>query len=156
MRSVALFAVLLAACPKPAEPTKPTPPPDPDAKVVEHTWQVVDHLRVKGASVATADANAFNGRTVVVLPDGFASPWQPACEHAKREKRQRGLTELFSELEIVDGGATKAASFGMTSDILEFRLTCRERGTPLIVWVGGKHAMTCFSGVCYLMKRFED
>jgi len=153
----AVLAVLLAACPKPAAPPKPPEPvADPDADRVSHTWLVVDHLRVKGASIAEADANGFHGRTIVIVPNGFASPWQPACEHAKREKRTREMSELFDELEIAEGGATKAASFGMTSDILEFRMTCSDRGTPLIIWVGGKHAMTCFSGACYLMKRFED
>jgi hypothetical protein len=66
------------------------------------------------------------------------------------------MNELFDELEIEKGGPSKAAAFGMTSDLLEFRMTCADRGTPLIIWVGGKHAMTCFSGACYLMKRFED
>lgn len=155
--SILALAVLLAGCPKPAAPPKPPEPAaDPDADLVAHTWLVVEHLRVKGASIAEADANGFHGRTIVVVPNGFASPWQPGCERAKREKRPRGLTELFAELEIVEGGASKAAAFGMTSDILEFRMTCAERGTPLIIWVGGKHAMTCFAGACYLLKRFED
>ena len=92
-----------------------------------HTWLVVEHLRVKGASIAETDANGFHGRTLVIVPNGFASPWQPACEKAKREKRAREMSELFAELEIADGGATKAAAFGMTSDILEFRMTCAER-----------------------------
>jgi hypothetical protein len=157
LRSSLLLVLLLSACPKPATPTKPPPPPDdPDAEIVAHTWLVVDHLRVKGASIAEEDANGFHGRTIVILPNGFGSPWQAACEGAKREKRTREMSELFDELEIADGGATKAASFGMTSDILEFRMTCGERGIPLIIWVGGKHAMTCFSGACYLLKRFED
>jgi hypothetical protein len=154
---VALVAMLLAACPKSAAPAKPSEPiTDPDADVVAYTWLVVEHLRVKGASIAEADANGFHGRTIVVVPNGFASPWQPGCENAKREKRARELGELFAELEIMEGGASKAAAFGMTSDIVEFRMTCADRGTPLIIWVGGKHAMTCFRGACYLMKRFED
>lgn len=159
MRSSALavIAVLLGGCPKASKPTKqPDPAADPDDEIVEHTWSVEDHLRVKGASIAEADANGFVGRTIVVLHEGFASPWQPTCNHAKREKRTREMSELFAEIEIADGGATKAAAFGMTSDILEFRLTCTERDTPLIIWVGGKKAMSCFSGACYLMKRFED
>lgn len=152
-----MLALFLAACANKApSATKPELAPDPDADAVSHTWLVVEHLRVKGASIAEQDANGFHGRTIVVVPNGFASPWQPGCENAKREKRPRGLSELFAELEIVEGGATKAAAFGMTSDILEFRMTCTDRGTPLIIWVGGKHAMTCFSGACYLLKRFED
>ncbi|GEM_PF-1710349 len=154
----AIMAVALGACPKPTptETKPPEPAVDPDADVVAHTWIVVEHLRVKGASIAEADANGFHGRTIVVVPSGFASPWQPGCEHAKREKRTREMNELFDELEIEKGGPSKAAAFGMTSDILEFRMTCADRGTPLIIWVGGKQAMTCFSGACYLMKRFED
>jgi hypothetical protein len=155
--SVGAFVVLLAACPKKApDSAKPTQPADPDAEIVAHTWLVDAHLRVKGASIAEADANGFHGRTIVVLPNGFASPWQPACDQAKREKRPREMNELFDELEIEKGGPSKAAAFGMTSDLLEFRMTCADRGTPLIIWVGGKHAMTCFAGACYLMKRFED
>jgi hypothetical protein len=155
---VALLALVLAACPKKAPPVeKPvTPVEDPDAEQVAHTWLVVEHLRVKGASIAEADANGFHGRTIVIVANGFASPWQPGCEKAKREKRSREMNELFDELEIEKGGPSKAAAFGMTSDLLEFRMTCADRGTPLIIWVGGKHAMTCFAGACYLMKRFED
>jgi hypothetical protein len=157
---IAVLAMLfLAGCPKKASSTttKPAEPvDDPDAEVVAHTWLVEKHLRVKGASIAEADAKGFHGRTLVVAQNGYASPWQASCEHATREKRTRELNELFEELEIEKGGSTKAAAYGMTSDILEFRLTCADRGTPLIVWVGGKHAMTCFSGACFLMKRFED
>lgn len=150
-----LLAVLLAACPKSTPTKRVDPPPDPDAEVVAHTWLVAEHLRVKGASIAEEDANGFHGRTIVILPDGFASPWQSSCDKAKREKRTRELNELFDELEIEKGGTSKAAQFGMTSDLLEFRMTCTERGTPLIIWVGGTHAMTCFKGACYLLKRFE-
>lgn len=154
-----VLGVMLGACPKKTpDPNKPAAEPavDPDAETVAHTWLVDGHLRVKGASIAEEDANGFHGRTVVVLPSGFASPWQAPCEKAAREKRSREMNELFDELEIEKGGPSKAAAFGMTSDLLEFRMTCGDRGTPLIIWVGGKHAMTCFSGACYLMKRFED
>ena len=152
--TIPLMFAALAACAKPAAKTTPAAA-DPDADALTHTWLVAEHLRVKGASISEADANGFHGRTLVIVPNGFASPWQPACEKSKREKRARGMSELFAELEL-EGGATKAAEFGMTSDILEFRLTCAGRDTPLIVWVGGKHAMTCFGGACYLLKRFED
>jgi hypothetical protein len=158
-KTLAVIAVaMLAGCPKkaPAPAKSSEPVDDPDAEVVAHTWQVMEHLRVKGASIAEADANGFHGRTLVIVQNGFASPWQAGCEHAKREKRSREINELFDELEIEKGGSSKAAAFGMTSDILEFRLTCADRGTPLIIWVGGSHAMTCFSGACYLLKRFED
>lgn len=155
-RPLALVALLAFAACGPRQPARSAEADDPDADLVTHTWLVVEHLRVKGASITEADANGFHGRTIVVVPNGFAGPWQPACEKARREKRQREMSELFQELEIARGGATKAAAFGMTSDILEFRMTCADRGTPLILWVGGRHAMTCFSGACYLLKRFED
>ena len=158
MRNVVL-ALLVAACGAKKAAVAPAPAStDPDDIALMTTWIIDSHMLVKGASVTEADATGFHGRTIVVTDTGYSSPFQPACEQVARAKTARELGDVVSELEVAGDGATAAAAAGMTSDLLEWRLTCTDRGNPppLIIWVGGKHAMTCYQGACYLMKHFDE
>ena len=50
----------------------------------------------------------------------------------------------------------EATSFGLTSAVVEYRLSCNDRHKPppLTIFVSSGKAMTCYNGVCYLMKPF--
>ncbi|HEY4182185.1 MAG TPA: hypothetical protein VGM90_35320 [Kofleriaceae bacterium] len=158
MASVLLLA--FAACgakhvaPKaPAEPVSD----DPDVQALAHTWIIDSHFLVKGSTITDKDATAFHGRTLVITAEGYTSPFHPPCDHAAWKKSPRELSDLATELQIGDSAA-KAANAGLTSDLVEFRMTCTDRGKPppVIMWLGGKVAMTCFGGACYMMKRFDE
>ena len=157
VRTAAIIA--LAACGKPRPVAAPVAAStDPEELALMTTWIIESHMLVKGASVTDADATGFHGRTIAITEEGYTSPFQPACARAARVKQVRELGEVIEELEVAGEGATVAAASGMTSDLVEWRLTCTDRGKPppLLIWVGGKHAMTCSSGACYLMKHFDD
>lgn len=158
---------LLAACGESAPPAVEKPAPkadvveeseDPDVRMLAHTWIIETHMLVKGASVTSEDAEAFHGRTFVITEAGYTTPFQPPCDRAAWKKSSRQLNELVKELTVTGNGASKGAEAGLTSDLIEFRLTCTDRGDPppVIIWIGGAHAMSCYSGACYVMKRFEE
>lgn len=140
--------------------TTPTPeapaPVDPDAEA-NQTWLVEGHVMVKGASVEEADAIGFHGRTVVVAGTSFLSPWQGTCENMARAKTERALAGVVDELAVEPTDRPRLFAYGLGERVREYRLTCTDRGRPppLLLYVGGGKAMTCFGGACYLMTPFE-
>lgn len=144
---------------EPAPKSEPAPQSnDPDVRMLAHTWIIEEHMLVKGASVTDEDARSFHGRTFVITETGYTTPFHPPCDRASWQKSPRNLNDLVKELLVVGRGATKAAEAGLTSDLIEFRLTCTDRGKPppVLLWIGGSHAMSCYAGACYVMKRFEE
>jgi hypothetical protein len=153
--------VALAACgakhvahKAPAEPVSN----DPDVQALAHTWIIDSHFLVKGSTTTEEDATGYHGRTLVITAEGYTSPFHPPCDHAAWKKSPRELSDLASEMQLGDAAAATAAEAGLTSDLVEFRLTCTDRGKPppVFVWLGGRIAMTCFGGACYMMKRFDE
>jgi hypothetical protein len=46
------------------------------------------------------------------------------------------------------------ARLGLVEPLVEYRLRCSTNRAPaLTVYVAGPHALTCWSGVCYLFAR---
>ncbi|MBA3458538.1 MAG: hypothetical protein H0T46_01145 [Deltaproteobacteria bacterium] len=151
-----LIASLAVGCLPPDEPAKKPAQVDADAQALVRTWIVADHILGKGSSITPAEATGFNGRTIEITPLGYVSPWQGSCEEAGRTKRTRPLIEVISELEISPSAEGEATSFGLGAKVIEFRLSCTDRKhpPPLTLFVSNNKAMTCFNGVCYLMKPF--
>jgi hypothetical protein len=151
-----LIASLLVGCLPPDEAAKKPTTPDADALALIRTWIVADHILGKGSSITPAEATGFNGRTIEITKLGYVSPWQGSCEEAGRTKRTRPLIEVIGELEISPSAEGEATSFGLGAKVIEFRLSCtdRKRPPPLTVFVSNNKAMTCFNGVCYLLKPF--
>lgn len=145
----------LAGCLPPDEPAK-KPHVDVDTQNLVHTWIVADHILGKGASITPSEAEGFHGRTIEITAIGYTSPWQGTCEEASRTKRVRGLTEVIDELEMSPSASGEATAFGLTTSVVEYRLLCndRKKPPPLLVYISAGKAMTCFNGVCYLMKPF--
>lgn len=139
----------------PDEPAKKPAPPDADAQLIK-TWVVADHILGKGASITPAEAEGFHGRTIEITKLGYVSPWQGSCEEAGRTRRARTLVDVIGELEVSPSAEGEAASFGLKSDVTEYRLSCTDRKhpPPLTVYISNGRAMTCSNGVCYLMKPF--
>jgi hypothetical protein len=140
----------------PDKPEVKAPSPDRDAEALTHTFVVKDHVLANGASISEHEANGFHQRTLDISATGYATPWQGTCEDAGRQKRQRELADVLAELEVPGRGRARATKFGLPAEVLEYRLICndRRRPPPLIVYVSGERAMTCFGGACYLLERY--
>lgn len=160
-RLASVLVLALAACgakhvshKAPAEPVSD----DPEVEAIAHTWIIDSHFLVKGSPITDKDAKAYHGRTLEISEEGYQSPFHPPCDHAAMKKKDRALSDLANELQLGDAAAAKAAEAGLTSDLVEYRMTCTGRGKPppVFVWLGGKVAMTCFGGACYMMKRFDE
>ena len=100
------------------------------------------------------DALVFHGRTVEIDATGYTSPWHGSCEEAVRQRRDRILADVMSELDVPSAGRAQGREHGLVDDMIEHRLTCNDKQTPpLTFYLSGEHAMTCFSGVCYFLGR---
>ncbi|CAN5904915.1 hypothetical protein BH11MYX2_BH11MYX2_04120 [soil metagenome] len=160
-RLASVLVLALVACgAKHVAPKAPAEPisTDPDVQALAHTWIIDSHFLVKGSPITEKNAAEYDGRTLVISEEGYTSPFHPPCDHAAWKKSPRELSDLANELQLGDRAAANAAEAGLTSDLVEFRMTCTGRGKPppVIVWLGGRVAMTCFGGACYMMKRFEE
>ena len=132
----------------PDHPAARPAPPDPDAAVF-HGWKVTGQVLGPRALISEADAAEFRDRTVEVNAIGYSAPWSGACGEARREKQPRALTEVAAAHEL-----DRAANLGLVEPIVEYQLLCiANRTPPLILYVAGPHAVTCWSGVCYLLGR---
>jgi hypothetical protein len=127
---------------------------DPDVAALVHTWVVADHIVGKDSALSSTEADSFRGRHIEISPMGYVSPWQGTCEEAGRTKRTRSLGEVIGEQEMSPSAATTANAFGLVDPVVEYRLSCtdKKRPPPLTVFVSKGRAMTCYSGVCFLMK----
>ena len=150
-----LFFIALTGCgwlPPDSPPAKPAPP-DPDAALL-HDWQVTGHVLGRHPLISEADAAGFHDRAIAISAGGYASPWSGSCDDAGRQKQPRLLADIAVELGLA---RDRAASLGLADPIVEYQLTCGLAGTgrmpPLTLYVGGAHALTCWSGVCYVLTR---
>jgi hypothetical protein len=133
-------------------PDSPTTPvaADPDAALV-HPWKITGHVLGPRPRILESDAAGFHGRTVAITSTGFSSPWSGSCDQAGRQKTPRTLAEVTAELEVA---RDRPASLGLADPIIEYRLSCATATAPgLTLYLAGAHALTCWSGVCYLLSR---
>lgn len=153
MPRILAVAALLATTACPATPP-PAGPAAADATVVpsaDATWTIVGHVLTPTATVDEHDALAWNGRTITITKTSYASPFQGTCETAGRVRRNRALEEVLAE---ASASSAVAASYALKEPIVEYRLTCREHERPpLAIYVGAERALTCFGGVCYVLRR---
>ena len=142
--------VLVAGCSAP--PAKPTAPPPSDPLVA--SWKIADHVMATTSALTEDDALVFHDRIVEIDATGYTTPWHGDCEEAVRQRRDRILADVLSELDVPAAGRARARSNGLVDDMVEHRLTCNDKGTPpLTFYLSGERAMTCFTGVCYFLKR---
>ena len=149
-----VLLALLAGCLPPDDKVAKPVPVDADVAALVHTWVVADHIVGNGSSLSGAEAASFRGRHIEISGAGYISPWQGTCEEAGRTKRTRSLGEVIGELDMAPSAAGEASAFGLADPLVEYRLLCtdRKRPPPLTVFISHGKAMTCYSGVCFLMK----
>jgi hypothetical protein len=134
----------------PDTPPAHPPPPHPDAALF-HAWRVTGHVLGARALISDADGAGFHDRTVSVTQASYASPWSGSCDEARRSRLPRALAEIAAAHDLA---ADRAASLGLAGPIVEYQLQCATNRAPaLTVYVAGSHAVTCWSGVCYLLAR---
>ena len=150
-----LFVLALTGCgwlPPDSPPARPVPP-DPDAALLAD-WKITEHVLGEHALISEYDAAAFHGRTVAVTAGGYASPWSGSCDAAHRQHQPRALADLAPELGVA---RERAGSLGLADPVVEYQLTCGLGGTgrtpPLTIYLASAHALTCWSGVCYVLVR---
>ena len=133
-------------------PDNPAPPPaiDPDATLL-HPWKITDHVLGPHALISDYDAAGFHDRTIAITATTYSSPWSGSCNEAARAKAPRPLADVAAEHGIEPA---RAAQLGLADPLVEYKLTCGlGRTLPLTVYLAGAHALTCWSGVCYLLAR---
>jgi len=149
---VLAVAIALAGCgwlPPDSPPTRPAPP-DPDAALF-HDWKVADHVLGTRALISELDAAEFRDRTVAVTANAYSSPWSGSCDDARRERQPRTSAEVAAAHDIA---GDRVASLGLGDRIVEYQLLCvTSRAPPLTLYVAGLRAVTCWSGVCYVLTR---
>jgi hypothetical protein len=149
---LAVGVVSLGGCgwlPPDTPPARP-PRPVPDAALF-HDWKITGHVLGARALISDADGAGFHDRTVSVRATGYASPWSGSCDEARRGHEPRALAEIAAAHGIA---ADRAGGLGLAGPIVEYQLQCATPRTPaLTVYVAGSHALTCWSGVCYLLAR---
>jgi hypothetical protein len=123
---------------------------DPDAALL-HPWKITEHVLGPRALISDHDAAGFHDRTIAITATSYTSPWSGSCSEAARAKSQRPLAEVAAEHDVEPA---RTAQLGLADPLLEYKLTCGlGRTLPLTVYLAGSHALTCWSGVCYLLAR---
>ena len=148
-----LVASLVAGCLPPDAPAqKPVAAAD-DSSTFAHTWLVENHILTAGSTLTEGDAILMHGRKVDITQTSYRSPFQGSCDGALVQQRTRSFDDVAAEVDLSGDRRITAKNFGMTPTVGEYRMTCNanNRTPPLVLYVAGKRAMTCFSGVCYLM-----
>jgi hypothetical protein len=133
-------------------PDSPATPPtvEPDAALF-HPWKVTDHVLGPHALISDYDAAGFHSRTIAITATTYTSPWSGSCNEAARARSQRPLADVAAEHDLEPA---RAAQLGLADPLVEYKLTCGlGRTLPLTVYLAGAHALTCWSGVCYLLAR---
>ncbi len=95
----------------------------------------------------------MHGRKVEATATSYRSPFQGSCDGATVDERTRNFDDVAAEVDLSGDRRITAKNFGMTPVVTEYRLACtaNNRTPPLVLYIAGTRAMTCFSGVCYLM-----
>lgn len=141
-----LSLALLAGCPAP-DAAAPKSGQDPDLAALAHPWKIYGHVLAERSAISDAEADALDGREVTVTASAYESPWQGSCDDYARTRRTRALVEVASELGIAHSG------LGLGARVAEIRLLCQnKRSPPLTIVIDGPHALTCWSGACYLLS----
>ena len=140
----------------PPDRAAPAPPPPPgavEAQAFAHAWLVENHILAGNATLTEGDAILMHGRKVEVGTSSYSSPFQGSCDGATYDQRTRSFDDVAAEVDLAGDRRTTATNFGITKTVTEYRLNCtaNTRTPPLVLFVAGKRAMTCFSGVCYLL-----
>jgi hypothetical protein len=152
-RALALLAIAATACSwlPPDTPTaRPVADPDAGDAGLFRAWKIVDHVLGSHALISDYDAAGFHGRTVVITASGYSSPWSGRCDGAARDKTTRPLAAILAEHDLA---RDPPAQLGLVEPIVEYRLSCGlGRTLPLTFYLGGS-ALTCWSGVCYVLSR---
>jgi hypothetical protein len=155
MRSVLLS--LLAACswlPADTPPKKPVKA-DPEVGELAHTWTVENHVLAGNTNLNDAEALENHGRAVEITSTSYRSFSVGNCDESARERKDRVFADLLVELDLAGEARDTAIHFGFGDPVTEYRLTCpgNPKALPLVIYISGKRAMTCFGGVCYLLAR---
>jgi hypothetical protein len=144
----------LAGCLPPDTAPKAPAKADPELAEIAHTWTVENHVLAGNASITDADALANHGRKVEITSSTYGSPFTGSCDDAARARRDRLFADVSVELDLAGDARETAIKFGFGDPIVEYRLTCPDhpRTVPLVIFISGKRAMTCFGGACYLLS----
>jgi hypothetical protein len=150
-----LALVLTYGClpPDKAAPAPPPPPGSVEAAAFAHPWLVENHILAGNATLTEGDAILMHGRKVDVTTTSYRSPFQGSCDESTYAQRTRSFDDVAAEVDLAGDRRTTAANFGIAKTVTEYRMQCtaNTRTPPLVLFVAGKRAMTCFSGVCYLL-----
>jgi hypothetical protein len=144
----------LAACLPPDKVDGPNAAAtDPDVAAIAHPWIVENHILGGTTTLTDGDAMRMHGRKVDISATGYKTPFQGTCDGADRDKRTRTFDDVGTDVDLGGERRMTAIRFGMTKTVTEYRLTCKSnpRTPPLTIYVAARRAMTCFSGVCYLL-----
>jgi hypothetical protein len=152
VRSLVLVLALSSCLPPDKVAQPPAPPVDPSVAYAR-TWLVENHILAGNATLTEGDAILMHGRKVEATATSYRSPFQGSCDGATVDQRTRTFDDVAAEVDLAGDRRTTAKNFGMTPNVTEYRLACtvNNRTPPLVLFIAGQRAMTCFSGVCYLM-----
>jgi hypothetical protein len=150
-----LVLLLLAACLPPDSPAKKPTRADPDVAELAHDWTVENHVLTGNSNLTNAEAIENHGRDVSITPTSYKAFHAGTCEESARQKKDRVFADLLAELDLAGEARDTAIRFGFGDPVTEYRLTCpgNPKALPLVIYISGKRAMTCFGGVCYLLAR---
>lgn len=147
MRFALLALVSCGWLPPDSPPQKPAPP-DP----IAHDWTIENHVLAANATMNDADARERHGRKIAITATGYRAPFQGTCDEATRTQQTRGIIELVLELELSREARATIERFGIGKQPIEYTLACTNgRTPPLVLYVTGDRAMTCFAGACFLL-----
>ena len=158
-----VFVVALTACGGQAKPVdEPAANKDPELAALATGWTIENHIITPKSDLSDADAADWHGRAVAVsVRAGYQTPFQGNCRDASYTKRRRSLNDVALDEDLAGDSRHIPERFGLPSSVMEFKFICRdtkEDGRPalipiLTIYQAGDRAMTCFSGVCYLLAR---
>jgi hypothetical protein len=160
-----LLVVSIAACGSRGKGAdEASAPPDPDLNQLASAWTIENHIVTPRSYITDGDAAEWHGRTVAITTKkgtGYATPFQGNCKDASYSKRKRMFSDVATDEDLSGDSRFVPTRFGLPASLLEFKFVCsdrREDGRPtqtpiLTLYQGGDRAMTCFSGVCYLLAR---
>ncbi len=157
--------IVVAACGgKGKSADRPHREPDPELDQLAASWTIDNHIITPKSYLADTDAAEWHGRIVAITANaaaGYQTPFQGNCKDASYTKRHRVLAEVAADEDLAGDSRLVPERFGLPSSLTEFKFVCNDRRedgrltlTPILtIYQGGEHAMTCFSGVCYLLTR---